>query len=109
MKYRIKETGVIVERVKAFIGLQNANRSIQDESSLLMADDLQCLLSALQERQTMNAKMPSEDEAIKEVWKRIHKREDKKPSGLPEYMIREVTAEAYWMACYRWLQERWLK
>ena len=57
--------------------------------------------------QAMNAKMPSELQASEEVWKRIHKHEDRKdPSGLPEYIIKDVTAEAYWTACYRWLKER---
>ena len=38
---------IALKRIQAFIGLQNANRSIQNEDSLAMADDLECLLKAL--------------------------------------------------------------
>jgi hypothetical protein len=57
----------------------------------------------------MAEKFPSELNANEEVWKRITKHEDRKaPSGLPEYIIKDVTADAYWMACYNWLKQKLL-
>ena len=57
----------------------------------------------------MAEKWPSELNANEEVWKRIHKHEDRKaPSGLPEYIIKDVTADAYWMGCYNWLKQKLL-
>lgn len=52
-------------------------------------------------------KFSSDKDAAKEVWRRIHKRETKEDYPLPQHMVREITADAYWMACYDWLK-KWI-
>ncbi len=49
-------------------------------------------------------KWPTEEEVQKEVWSRIHRHESAKEFPLPQKIMREITAEAYWSACYSWLK-----
>ena len=47
---------------------------------------------------------PNEKEVDSELWRRVHKREDCKDYEIPQKMVREIVAQAYWNACSEWLK-----